>query len=257
MRRQGTPPDRARRIAALAGLPLALACACPSLGDGSSELATSALRLDVDAVDEGEGELVVTARVSTHRALVPGTGAAPVGVALDDGDRLEVTHGGATQALRPVLASPGEHSARVPARPGEPVRVALRRRDHAAATESVVTLPERFTLLAPGPARLSRGGDALEVRWAPAVPIELALRPAIPGPSGACFRALTRTFRDGTARIEPGTLRGAPYVDAGPARGCLATLSLTHTVTGTLDPALAGGAIRARQRASRNLPTDP
>lgn len=165
-------------------------------------------------------------------------------VVLADGESLRATARGQSVVLHHVDALGDDFytGALDLGRPGTKVTVALLRTgDDADAPVSTVELPAAPVVRTPRPhARISRSHD-LEVR--------VAAGSGILGVSwtGGCLVDGTYAGEDGATSlvIPAGTLRAS----GGKRRSCLATMTVSRSIDGSLDPAYRSGSITAIRRS--------
>jgi hypothetical protein len=218
------------RIAAL-GAPIALA-ACTDLQ--SSNLKTSGMSAHMTVVSDGSGQTTATAWLHVDNNITDF-------VTLSSGDSLTTTAASVTQSMSEdnilndvsYTTTFSNESAS-----GTVYTVDLHRTNDTSAPDSTCTLPAPFTVSAPAAGMtLSRASD-IAVTYGPAstndsVTYSLS-GSCIDGPSDVSLGGDPGTFTISHASI---TLPA----DASPTQPCMATLSITRSRTGTIDPAFGNG----------------
>lgn len=229
---------RVKRFHASAVLALSL-FGCSSVS--SSNLKTAGLRADLGVTANGAGDTVVTAEFRVD-------GAALTYVALQSGDRVTAAASGQTQTLQEsTLLGTTAYAASFSGADAEGTtyRIALERDADTSAPNSTATLPAKFAITSPTGTSLSysRANDDLVVTYDNAGTSD-AMSCTV---SGICINTTVLAFTSdsGTLTIPKGSI-----VQAGTSSGattCQVTLTVYRTRLGTLDPAFAGGTVRASQ----------
>jgi hypothetical protein len=217
-------------IAAL-GAPIALA-ACTDLQ--SSNLKTSGMSAEMKVVSDGSGQTTVTAWLHVDNNITDF-------VTLSSGDTLTATAASQTQSMSEdnFLGDVSyETTFSNESASGTVYTVALHRANDTNAPDSTCTLPAPFTVLSPAAGMtVSRASDIV-VTYGPASANDSVTYSL----SGSCIEGPTDVSLDG----DPGTFTIShaaitPAADASPTQACMATLSITRSRTGTIDPAFGNG----------------
>jgi hypothetical protein len=212
---------------------------------------------------------IKTAGMSAHMMIAAdGTGATNVSVnlnvdnngtdyvTLSSGDALVATAGGKNQTLASTnvlgivsysAAFNGQDAS------GTQYTVALNRgTSDTSAPSSTATLPEPFTLGTLSATTYSRAGTDIAVTYSPAGQSD-AVAWTI---TGDCFNAAGSSVSGDTGAftVSKGTLSGTGSQST---QNCQATLTLTRTRPGSLDPAYYGGTISAVQQRSVTWTSTP
>lgn len=241
------PPHTAPRAYAL----LALAAAgCGSFE--SAELPNGDIRMNVEAIDTGDGKLVVDARLNRpDRGMFMPRGGGPVD--LSGGDRIVVEHGGATVALeKPAIgAVKGGYRGVVASRPGQTLLVTFARTSQPSLGPTQVEVPTAFALTSPistvsklpllgGPSlSLSRASDTLDVSWSPPAAAGLSL-------TGPCVKTVRKPGA-GRVGFPPGSLSAPTKSPSRPVPdSCTVEVRVTRTASAPAPKGMAGGTITTK-----------
>lgn len=207
--------------------------------------------MNVEAVDTGDGKLVVTARLNRpNRGLFVHSGGGPV--KLTSGDRIIAEHGGTSLILEPPLGTnTGAYRAVFASQPGRALSVTFTRTtQHSPAPVSVV-LPDAFTLTSPvstvskvpllgGPSlSLSRSTDALDVRWSPPVAAGVSI-------TGPCVRGVRKPGSSGRLTLPAGSLTVPPKGGRVVADTCNVEVRVTSSVSVPAPKGMEGGTVSAK-----------
>jgi hypothetical protein len=182
-------------------------------------------------------------------------------VTLSPGDTLFATAGSDTQTMSEsddllndvsyVATFSGESA------PGTLYTVAFRRNQDQSAPRSSCTLPAPFSITAPSPsATFSRAGDDITVTYGGAGSSD-AIRYSV---SGDCVASAYEAVPSdtGTLVIPRGTLALTNGAGASNGGTCQATLTLTRSRSGSVDPAFgAGGEMECQQTRTVTFASAP
>jgi len=170
------------------------------------------------------------------------------GISLADSDVLKATVGDKTQALDGALSTYSAVFSDLNATAGTQVKVTLERASKTSAPNTVMTMPDPFEIVLPpdSVASRSRASDLI-VTWSPSGTTQHMKV----GLAGDCIEDFSRELDS-----DPGTFTIAPSdIKAKSGQSdvtCEATLKVSRSNAGTIDPAFASGsqatAVQSRNR---------
>jgi hypothetical protein len=226
------------------GLLAVVATACGD--ESSSSLLTSGMSADMTAQDNGDGSTAVSAE------LFAGDPLQLIYVDLGPDDQLVAKHGSESQVMQQeqLLTIIAYTTTFTDAQDGDSFTVSLQRSVDAGAPNSTMTLPTSFDL-DPVPDTWSRG-SAVSLSWSPTS--DAAMTWQVEGP---CIETLTggASNDEGSATIPAGQI---VLAQGETETSCSATLTVTRSEDGTIDPAFGhGGDAEGEQVRTATFTTTP